>query len=307
MKTGGSDSGLNLTQVGFQKLRLPVAPRAEQERIVAAIEGLFSRLDAAEASIRLARQRLVAFEQRLLDEALEGEPVLLGDLLAKPLRNGLSAPASSSGSIRVVTLTAVTKSEFVDAHSKLIEPGDRSVDGLWMKPGDIFIQRSNTPELVGTAALYNGGERWAIFPDLLIRVRVDGTRVYPSYVELVLRSTALRRYFQRAAQGVAGSMPKISQPTVEAAEIPVPPIERQEAIVGRLSDGLIVARRMAAEVERFTAKTRSLRRAILAAAFSGRLVAQDPGDDAASVLLERLRAQRAPVSTTVRTRRATAS
>jgi len=307
MKTGGSDSGLNLTQARFRSLPVPLAPRAEQERIVAAIEEHLSRLDDAEGSLSSAHRRLEAFGQRLRDEAVEGEPTRLGSLLAEPLRNGLSAPASPNGSIRVVTLTAVTKLEFVDANSKLIEPGARSVDDLWMKPGDIFIQRSNTPELVGTAALYDGPRHWAIFPDLLIRVRVDETRVDPSYLELVLRSTPLRRYFQSSAQGIAGSMPKISQPVVEAAAVPLPPLDRQQALVRRLSDDLTTARRMAGEAERSVLRTRSLRRAVLAAAFSGQLVPQGPDDEPASTLLERIRADRTSATPTKRTRKAKAS
>lgn len=307
---GEAGRGVNIRHLGKRGLAsfpipLPLLP--EQERIVAAIEEHLSRLDAAEVSLSAARQRLTALEQRLRDEATEGEPARLSGLLKEPLRNGLSAPASSSGSIRVVTLTAVTKSQFVDAHTKLIEPGERSVDGLWMKPGDIFVQRSNTPELVGTAALYTGPDHWAIFPDLLIRVRSDETLIDPAYLEVVLRSTTLRRYFQRSAQGIAGSMPKISQPIVEAAAIPLPPFDQQQSLVRRLSDDLTVARRMAAEVERSAARLRTLRRAVLAAAFSGQLVPQDSEDEPASVLLERIRAERAAAVTTKRTRKAKAS
>lgn len=293
-RVASSTSGLHvLSGRKLRQLALAVPGLREQERIVAAIEEHLSRLDAAEAAAFSVRQRLVSFEQRLVDAAVEGEPVLLGDLLREPLRNGLSAPASPSGSIRVVTLTAVTKAAFVDANTKLIEPGVRSVADLWMKPGDVFIQRSNTPELVGTAALFDGPLHWAIFPDLLIRVRVDETRADPSYLALVLRSTTTRRHFQRSAQGIAGSMPKISQPIVEAATIPLPSLERQISIFRRLSDDLTIARRMAAEVERAAMRARTLRRSILAAAFSGQLVSQDPDDEPASVLLQRIRAERA--------------
>lgn len=296
-----------INKEGLAKLPVPVPPIAEQERIVAAIEEHLSRLDAAGGSLSSARRRLEALGQRLRDEAVAGEPTRLGALLAEPLRNGLSAPASTSGTIRVVTLTAVTKSKFSDAHSKLIEPGARPVGDLWMRPGDVFIQRSNTPELVGTAALYNGPDHWAIFPDLLIRVRVDQTRIYPSYLELVLRSTGLRRYFQRSAQGIAGSMPKISQPIIEAAEVPLPPLDLQRSLVRRLSDDLTITGRMAAEVERSDVRMRGLRRTILAAAFSGQLVPQNPADVPASALLERIRAERAAATPSKRARKAKAS
>jgi len=242
-------------------------------------------------------------QQQLVDAAIEGEIVCLGDLLREPLRNGLSARADANGSIRVVTLTAVTQDAFVDDNTKRIEPKDRSVDDLWMQPGDIFIQRSNTPELVGTAALFDGPADWAIFPDLLIRVRVDCARVDPRYLTLVLRSTRLRRYFQQSAQGIAGSMPKISQPVVESAPIPLPSIERQREILARLSKETESVGRLECAACLAARRARSLRRSILAAAFSGQLVPQDPDDEPASVLLERIRAERAAAAPTKRTRK----
>jgi len=292
MKTGGSDSGLNLTQARFRRLAVPLAPRHEQERIVAAIEERISRLENAVSSLELGRNRLRLLEQIILDSAVAGETVPLGELLSEPLRNGMSAKAAPNGSVRVVTLTAVTRSEFTDEHTKLVDLGRRSVDDLWMRPGDVFIQRSNTPELVGSAALYSGPERWAIFPDLLIRVRVDHERIDPAYLETVLRSSALRRYFQGSAQGIAGSMPKISQPIVEAAPIPVPSLERQQSVLRRLQSERATLGRVSVDLSRFAGLSNALRRSVLSTAFSGQLVPQDPGDEPASALLERIRMER---------------
>lgn len=296
-----------INKEGLAKLPVPVPPLAEQERIVVAIEEHLSRLDAAEMSLSSGKRRLASLGQRLVDAGIEGEPTALGDLLREPLRNGLSASATSSGSIRVVTLTAVTQASFVEEHTKLIEPPARPVDDLWMQDGDVFIQRSNTPELVGTAALYSGPPNWAIFPDLLIRVRIDTRRVEPSYLALVLGSTALRRYFQHSAQGIAGSMPKISQPVVEAAEIPLPTLGRQRELLRRIESDRAVVARTADELSRSERRLVSLRRAVLSAAFSGQLVPQDPDDEPASALLDRIAAERAAAAPAKRTRKVKAS
>lgn len=298
---------LKLTQKAMNSMAIPLPPPEEQERIVTAIEEHLSHLDAANDALRSTHRRMEVLQQRLVDVAIESKVVHLGDLLREPLRNGLSARASSDGSIRVVTLTAVTKAAFVDGNTKLIDPGARPVDDLWMQPGDIFIQRSNTPELVGTAALFEGPAEWAIFPDLLIRVRVDRDRVDPRYLALVLRSTALRRYFQRSAQGIAGSMPKISQPVVEAAPVPLPTLERQREILGKVGVETEFAGRLGLEARLAGRRAESLRRSILAAAFSGQLVPQDPDDEPASVLLERIRAERAAAKPAKRTRKARVS
>lgn len=281
-----------LGMAGIKALAVPICATREQTRIVLEIESYFSRLDAAEASLRSAQRRCGLLLKRIIDSASEGEPVRLGALLRDPLRNGLSARRAVNGSVRVVTLTAVTRSEFTEDNTKLIEPDNRSVDDLWMSPGDIFVQRSNTPDLVGTASMYRGDPRWAIFPDLLIRVRPND-RVDPEYLELVLRSETLRRYFRRSAKGIAGSMPKISQPILEAAEIPLPDRARQRDIVVAVAARVDGARQLETQVTKALFCLHGLRCSILAAAFSGELVPQDPADEPASVLMARIRAERA--------------
>jgi type I restriction enzyme S subunit len=73
MKTGISDSGLNLTHSRFSTLEVPLPPLNEQKRIVAKIEELFSELDAGEESLRRARRLLGVYRQSLLKQAFEGK------------------------------------------------------------------------------------------------------------------------------------------------------------------------------------------------------------------------------------------
>jgi type I restriction enzyme S subunit len=73
MKTGISDSGLNLTHDRFRTLSIPLPPLAEQKRIVAKIEELFSELEAGQESLRVARRQLGVYRQSLLKQAFEGK------------------------------------------------------------------------------------------------------------------------------------------------------------------------------------------------------------------------------------------
>ena len=73
MKTGISDSGLNLTHDRFRTLTIPLPPLPEQTRIVAKIEELFSELEAGEASLRKARRQLGVYRQSLLKQAFDGK------------------------------------------------------------------------------------------------------------------------------------------------------------------------------------------------------------------------------------------
>lgn len=106
--------------------------------------------------------------------------------------------------MRILTLSAVTRDEFTEENTKLTAAVQDQVADLWLEPGDVLVERSNTRELVGTAAMYRGPRRWAIFPDLMIRVRVRED-VNPEYLEAVLRSSDARRYFRANARGIVGT------------------------------------------------------------------------------------------------------
>lgn len=196
----------------------------------------------------------------------------LSSFLREPLRNGHSATASSDpNGIRTLTLTAVTVGDFSERNTKITSADAHRVKDLWLEPGDILIQRSNAPELVGTSRLYRGDRNYAIFPDLMIRVRLND-EADPRFIELVLQSEPLRQYFKGRAKGMSGSMPKIDQETISEAPIPHFHIDDQRRIVAeiekqftRLEAGVAALRRVQANLKRYRA-------AVLKAACEGRLV-----------------------------------
>jgi type I restriction enzyme S subunit len=134
----------------------------------------------------------------------------------------------------------------------------------------------------------------------LIRVRVDESRILPEFLDAVLRGQSARRYFQRAAQGIAGSMPKIDQDVIERLAVPVPSIDEQRRIVAEIEERLSAIDALRAAIERAQRRSASLRRAILERAFRGELVPQDPTDEPAEHLLARVRAERAARPTLTR-------
>lgn len=213
-------------------------------------------------------------------------------VMSESLRNGHSAKASGDGTgIRTLTLTAVTLGDFSEKNTKLTIAKPEAIEDLWLQPGDFLIERSNTPELVGTARLYRGPTRFAIFPDLLIRVRVFPS-VVKGFVDTVLQSSFTRRYFQWRAKGLAGSMPKIDQGTILSLPVPVPPFAEQEEIASEIERRLSIIAAAQAQVQANLKRSARLRQSILKRAFEGKLVPQDPTDESAEKLLERIRQER---------------
>ena len=89
------------------------------------------------------------------------------------------------------------------------------------------------------------------------------------------------------------NLASIGLPTLKSLPVPVPPAAEQRRIVAEVERQLSLIEAAEGEVERGLGKAVSLRRAILQAAFDGRLVPQDPTDEPAATLLERIAAARA--------------
>ena len=138
---------------------------------------------------------------------------------------------------------------------------------LWLRDGDILIQRANSIELVGTAAVYRGNDREFIYPDLMMKCRA----VFPvgtDYFHHVLSSRTTREYFTRKATGSAGNMPKINQGTVTETLVPLPPLTEQAAIVERVEDLMATCRELETEIERSRTHAADLLQAVLKEAFA---------------------------------------
>jgi len=72
MKTGGSDSGLNLTHDRFLKLNVVVPPLRIQKAIVELVEEIFPELDAGISELQAAQKKLAQYRRSLLKAAVEG-------------------------------------------------------------------------------------------------------------------------------------------------------------------------------------------------------------------------------------------
>lgn len=193
--------------------------------------------------------------------------------------------------VRNLTLTATTSGYFKPSEFKYVDVKIASHSKYWLKNGDILIQRSNSRELVGTSCIYEGEDGAFIYPDLMMRIHLmNGIDV--KYVDSVLKSKLIRGYYIENATGSAGSMPKINQAIVANTLIPLPPCAEQNRLVQHLDQlmNIIYCIEVGkSDILGLISKTKSK---VLDLAIRGQLVPQDPTDEPASVLLERIRAEK---------------
>jgi len=118
--------------------------------------------------------------------------------------------------------------------------------------------------------------------------------VLPDYVFAYLHSDLFMTHIGATATGT--QLPHISATDIEMAPFPLPPLEEQQALVDKLAwsqPGHGFPSFANIDVPALEEHLSELDRSILAKAFRGELVPQDPNDEPASVLLERIRAERA--------------
>lgn len=110
------------------------------------------------------------------------------------------------------------------------------------------------------------------------------------YIAICLRSPIVQNYFKGVARGVAVRGVNIAD--VRSCPVPLPPVGEQQRIVAEVERRLSVVDELQIQVEINLKRAERLRQAILKRAFEGKLVPQEPDDEPASVLLERIRAER---------------
>jgi type I restriction enzyme S subunit len=132
--------------------------------------------------------------------------------------------------VRSLTLSATTSGRFKRQHSKFITTDVPPDSDLWLRDGDLLVQRGNTIEYVGVAAVYRGEANCFIYPDLMMKLRVFAA-VYVEYIHIAMSQEAAREFLRARASGTSGSMPKINQGTLKSLPLPIPPLAEQRRII----------------------------------------------------------------------------
>ena len=359
----------NVNGTKLRAFQFTLPPLAEQRRIVAKIEELFSELDAGEESLRRARRQLGVYRQSLLKQAFEGKlteqwrkqnPHLLEspDQLLKRIqaerqarykeqleawpaavkkwekygrkgkkpssprepkfvppidkeiesqlpglpnswcwgttehtcdvvRGGSPRPAGSptfyDGDIPFLKVADLTRVEgpYVDSFTSTIKEAGLQKT-RYIEPPVLMISNSGAtlgvPRICRIAATFNDGI--AAFFDLS-----PETHAYYYYF-WTSKTEALRNIDQGAAQ------PNLNTDLLKTYPIPLCSLPEQQEIVRLLDEQFTVIEQNEREIDAALKRSAALRQSILKKAFTGQLVPQDPADEPASALLERIRMER---------------
>lgn len=217
---------------------IPLPPLREQHQIVARLDVFAAKIEEA----RSIHQRATEGSETTLQSVLRhwlgciSADGILGSVLSSPPRNGWSARCDNAdGGTPVLSLAAVTGFRYRPSEFKRTSLPAASNAHFWLSLGDLLLTRSNTPELVGHAAIYDGRPFPCIYPDLMMRLITKDKEVDRRFVWWWLRSPVARDFISSNAKGTSPTMKKISQETVMNIPLPVSlPLPDQRRIVSKL-------------------------------------------------------------------------
>jgi type I restriction enzyme S subunit len=304
--TGSAIRRIILKQIRTAELLLP--PFNEQRRIAAKLDATLAAVDACRQRLDGVAVILKRFRQAVLAAATSGEftrewreerdrdhpmeETTLGEVILE-MRNGLSPkPAMNPPGVKILRIGAV-RSGLIDweDHRYLNLPA-KEVLALELRLDDLLFTRYNgTLEFVGVCARVGEICGQYIYPDKLIRARCDPEKVLPAYIELAFGAHSVRSQVESLVKSSAGQK-GISGGDLKGIRFSLPPIDEQQEIVRRAQELFTLADQLEARLNAARAIVDRLIPALLAKAFRGELVPQDPNDEPASVLLERIRAAR---------------
>lgn len=167
---------------------------------------------------------------------------------------------------------------------------ERERETFALKAGQILLtEASGSPEHVGRPVIWPNVDGLYCFQNTVIRFSPNG--INSEYAFHVFHAWQKLGKFQKLSGGVG--INHLSAGKFSTLSIPLPPLEEQLAIVDLLSTTFMLMKDQNSRIEHSLKQSAAQRKNILKAAFSGQLVPQDPNDEPASVLLERIKAERA--------------
>lgn len=299
-----------ISRGNLANVTIPLPPLAEQKRIVAKIEELFSELEAGEESLRVARRQLGVYRQSLLKQAFEGKltakwrtqnPAKLEDWSWLTLQDiadvtgGLTKNSKRDSlptRIPYLRVANVYANELRLDEIKDIGVTPEEAKKVRLTRGDLLIVEGNgSLDQIGRVALWDGSIPDCGHQNHLIRARCHATAT-PAFVLMFLLSPRGRELIEKQAASTSG-LHTLSVSKVQRLPVPLCSLPEQQEIVRLLDEQFEVIERNERELDAALQRSEALRQAILEKAFTGRLVPQDPSDEPASTLLARLRAERA--------------
>jgi type I restriction enzyme, S subunit len=283
---------------------LPLPPLNEQRRIVATIDSLSAKSRRARDRLDHIPRLVEKYKQAILAAAYEGK--LVGNIKAPtlPIREMIASldqgwspkcegePASDPEDWAVMKTTAIQPIHFNGAENKKLPARLTPRPLIAIEPEDVLITRAGPRSRVAIACVVKKTRQRLMLCDKAYRMRVKPAVTNATFLALMLNAPQSLEKLEQMKTGISDSGLNLTQGKFLDLPIPNFSFVYQQEIVRRIGSAFTWIDRLASKTTGARKLIDHLDQAILAKAFRGELVPQDPSDEPASVLLERIGAGR---------------
>jgi type I restriction enzyme S subunit len=302
----------NLKRSHFDSFQIAFPGRQAQLRIAEKLDSVLSRVETCRARLDRVPQILKKFREAVLEAAVSGRLTHKNtdsnggsselpsgwtssafSELTSNIRTGTTAVPQDSPTKYPVLRSSSVRSLSVDLSDFRFLAKDQSAnEDNFLAPGDLLFTRlSGSKEFVGNCAMVREVLAQRIqYPDRLFRARLK-TPEAARYIEIAFASATVRKQVEAKVKSSAGHQ-RVSTDAITGALIPIPPKPIQESIVRIVDQLFAVADDLERRYKDSVLRVAKLTPSVLAKAFRGELVPQDPNDEPAGEMLERMLAHR---------------
>lgn len=322
-KVASSTSGLHtLSTAKLKSVEIPLPPLAEQDRVVAVLEDHLSRLDAADRQLDAVAKRFDRFRIQLMLAVSSGRlgnfgtsgdsaipPAAVGvideDLPTVPSHwrwtrlgeiaevvGGVTKDAKKQSDpsvpeypyLRVANVQRA-RLDLTDVTNIRVPP--EKAERLLLRRGDVLLNEGGDRDKLGRGWVWEGQIPDCIHQNHVFRARIRDDLLRPELLAWHANSFGRQWCQTNGTQSV--NLASISLSKIKLLPVPVPPEDEQLKLLEAAQTYFSLLDRCEQLVSVARMKSSRLRRTLLIEAFAGRLVAQDPSDESADRLLERIR------------------
>lgn len=288
----------------FSQKEIPLPPLAEQGRIVQKIEELFADIDAGIQNLKSVQNQIKLYRQSVLKSAFEENLYKSSEwkivsiqhitsnkknaIKAGPFGSALKKDTYTKNGYKIYGQEQVIRG---DAHFGDYYISKEKYNELYschVKPNDILISLVGT---IGKVLILPEDAEDGIINPRLIKISLDPQKYLTKFFKFYFESVALKSQYKKEAHGQ--TMEVLNLGLIKKLSFPLPSLEEQERIVAEIERRFERADELEKAVNAALADAEKLKQSVLKKAFRGELVEQNPDDEPAAVLLDRIRAERA--------------
>lgn len=295
----------NISPKVLENIEIPLPPLNEQKRIAKKLDELLSSVESIKTRLDNAPIIIKRFRQSILSAATSGKLTevwreengivdewenLKIDNLLEDIRYGTSKKCSYDNEFTpVLRIPNISDNGITTDDVKYAQFNEKELTNLSLKVGDILVIRSNgSIDLVGKNVVVTEAHADYLFAGYLIRMRFDNKKVISDYVHYVLSSPQIRGVLNITAKSTSG-VNNVNSKELGAFPILLPTLKEQKEIVSQVESLFALADTLEEKIEAAKKRVNKLTQSILAKAFRGKLVKQDPNDESAEKLLQRIK------------------